>query len=417
MKLKQAIALGVALALCAPLSAQRLPTASPESVGLSSERLERIGDAFQGYVDEGRIAGAVGMVIRNGKVAYVDQWGMRDLEAGDPVESTDIFSICSMTKPITSVAVMMLWEEGHFFLTDPVGRYIPELVGLGVATTGDATDGKLPTESARRPITVQDLLRHTSGLTYGSFGNTSVDQAYRAANVLGQPTLTDFVSRLSEIPLLYQPGTRWNYSVSVDVLGRFIEVISGKPFDVFLEERIFQPLGMKDTGFSVPDSETSRRARSYARSAGAPLEVSQAYGCMRPGGFPSGGGGLASTADDYSRFAQMLLNGGELDGARILSRKTIELMTADHLGDAQYGGRANGWGWGLGFNVKTVAGLDGMPGSVGNYYWWGVRGTSFFIDPTEDLIGVFMVQISGRDIPFRNQFKRLVYQAIIDEPR
>ncbi|HBD96688.1 MAG TPA: serine hydrolase, partial [Gemmatimonadetes bacterium] len=261
------------------------------------------------------------------------------------------------------------------------------------------------------------LLRHTSGLTYGSFGNTPVDQAYRAANVLGQPTLNDFISKLSEIPLLYQPGTRWNYSVSVDVLGRFVEVISGKPLDVFLEERIFEPLGMKDTGFSVPASETSRRARSYGRSGGAPLAVSDAYGCMRPGGFPSGGGGLASTADDYSRFAQMLLNGGELDGARILGRKTIELMTADHLGDAQYGSRASGWGWGLGFNVKTAAGLDGMPGSVGNYYWWGVRGTSFWIDPTEDLIGVFMVQISGRDIPFRNQFKRLVYQAIVDEPR
>ncbi len=417
MKLKQAFVLGVALALCAPLSAQRLPTASPESLGLSSERLQRIGDAFQGYVDEGRIAGAVGMVIRHGKVAWVDEWGMRDLEAGDPVESTDIFSICSMTKPIVSVAVMMLYEEGHFFLTDPVGRYIPELAGLPVATTGEATNGEIPTERARRPITVQDLLRHTSGLTYGSFGNTPVDQAYRAANVLGQPTLNDFISKLSEIPLLYQPGTRWNYSVSVDVLGRFVEVISGKPLDVFLEERIFEPLGMKDTGFSVPTSETSRRARSYGRSGGAPLAVSDAYGCMRPGGFPSGGGGLASTADDYSRFAQMLLNGGELDGARILGRKTIELMTADHLGDAQYGSRASGWGWGLGFNVKTAAGLDGMPGSVGNYYWWGVRGTSFWIDPTEDLIGVFMVQISGRDIPFRNQFKRLVYQAIVDEPR
>ena len=414
MNRSKAISLGLALALCAPLSAQRLPTAAPESVGLSPERLERIADVFQGYVDEGRIAGAVGMVLRHGKVAYVDQWGMRDVAAGDLLEDDDIFRIFSMTKPITSVAVMMLWEEGHFFLTDPVGRYIPELAGLEVAKLDEATAGNIPTERARRQITIQDLLRHTSGLTYGSFSNTPVDMAYGEAGVSQQETLADMVTELGKIPLLWQPGTRWHYSLSTDVLGRLVEVVSGQTFDEFLEERIFEPLGMKDTGFYVPPEKLARFSRTYRRvGPERTLALGDTVRFRRPPTRPSGGGGLVSTADDYARFAQMLLNGGELDGARILGRKTIELMTADHLGDAQYGGRATGWGWGLGFSVKTAAGLDGMPGSVGNYYWWGVQGTSFWIDPAEELIGVFMVQFSGRDIPFRNQFKRLVYQALI----
>jgi CubicO group peptidase (beta-lactamase class C family) len=407
--------LGLFLFLGFPLSAQRLPTATPESLGLSSERLERIGEVFQGYVDEGRIAGAVGMVLRDGKVAYVDEWGMRDIDTADPLEDDDIFRIFSMSKPITSVAIMMLWEEGHFFLTDPVGRYIPELRNLQVAKLAEATSENIPTERARRQITIQDLLRHTSGLTYGLFSNTPVDRRYREAGILSETTLAEFVENLSEIPLLYQPGSRWNYSVSTDVLGRLVEVVSGQPFDQFLEERVFKPLGMKDTGFHVAESELGRFSRTY-RQAGrsGPLVVGDTVRFTRPATFLSGGGGLVSTADDYSRFAQMLLNGGEFEGTRILGRKTVDLMTTDQLGDALYGRRAAGWGWGLGFNVKTVAGLDGMPGSVGNYYWWGVQGTSFWIDPTENLIGIFMVQITAPgEIAFREQFKRLVYQALV----
>ncbi len=410
-----------ALVLCglvAPsISAQRLPLAVPEEVGLSSERLERIGEVFQDYVDEGRIAGAVGMVLRNGKLAYVNAWGMRDLEAGDVMEEDDLFKICSMTKPVASVAVMTLYEEGHFFLSDPIGRYLPALANLRVANLAEASAGQeIPTERARRQVTIHDLLRHTSGFTYGDLSNTVVDAVYREREILYQPTLEDQVAALGEIPLLYQPGTQWNYSVSVDVLGRLVEVVSGQPFDVFLRERIFDPLGMADTGFRVPDSKSDRVAPTYGHSGpDRTLGPGDTSICDLPPTLFSGGAGLRSTAQDYARFAQMLLNGGELDGARILGRKTVELMTVDHLEEGMPTGFLSpGWSFGLGFTVKTEAGLDGLPSSVGEYNWIGIQGTSFWVDPEEDLVGVFMVQIRpNRDITFRDQFKRLVYQALI----
>jgi CubicO group peptidase (beta-lactamase class C family) len=359
------------------------------------------------------------MVLRHGKLPYTGAWGMRDLAAGDPQEVVDdIFRIASMTKPITSVAVMMLYEEGRFFLTDPVGRYLPELANVPVAKLSEATSADdIPTERARRPITIMDLLRHTSGLTYGTFSNTVVDSLYLRERVGGGSTLADMVTQLSAFPLMYQPGTRWNYSLSTDVLGRLVEVVSGQSFDVFLRERIFEPLGMVDTGFYVPASKRDRFARQYGhQGAERTLTVGDTLRFMRPPTRFSGGGGLVSTAHDYARFAQMLLNGGELDGARILSRKTIELMTTDHLPDGTPTGfLRRGWGFGLGFTVKNVAGLDGMPSSVGNCYWYGIRGTSFWVDPEEDLIGIFMIQIRpNRDITFRRQFKRFVYQAVID---
>jgi CubicO group peptidase (beta-lactamase class C family) len=395
------------------LRAQRLPEASPEAVGLSSERLQRIDETFQTHVSEGHIAGAVGMVIRDGKVAYLSQWGMRDREAGDPLEPDDIFRIYSMTKPITSVAVMMLFEEGRFFLNDPVGRYLPELRGLEVALLEEATSTEnLPTEGVNRPVTIQDLLRHTSGFTYGVFSNTPVDTLYREANVLGQRTLAEMVSALGGIPLMFQPGTRWYYSVSTDVLARLVEVVSGMRFDRFLETRIFEPLGMSDTGFHVPPEKLHRFARTY-RHAGPSraLALGDTSSFMRPPTFLSGGGGLVSTAADYARFTQMLLNGGELDGVSILGRKTVELMTSDHLGDVP--GPGAGTGFGLGFAVKEIAGLNGTASSVGEYNWGGLHGTSFWIDPEEDLIGIFMVQIyPNQSIDFRGQFKNLVYQAL-----
>jgi len=414
--LRPLLALAVVARSAAPLLAQPLPTAEPEQVGLSSERLARIGEAFQSYVDQERIAGAVGMVARHGRLVYVDQWGVRNTDTGSPVASDDIFRIHSMTKPIISVAVMMLHEEGRFMLTDPVQRYLPEFAGVPVAKLSEATGpDDIPTERARRPVTIQDLLRHTSGLTYGVFSNTAVDQAYRARGVTEQPTIAGLVTAITDVPLAYQPGERWNYSLSTDVLGRFVEVVSGQPLDEFLQERIFDPLGMVDTGFRVPPSKRDRFSRMFGHTGpdGA-LEMSDVEGYDEGVTYLSGGGGLASTANDYLRFAQMLLNGGELEGTRILSPKTIELMTTDHLGDRPTGFLAPGWGFGLGFTVRKVAGMDGMPGSVGEYYWFGVAGTSFWIDPVEELIGVFMIQIRpSRDIPFRQQFKNLVYQAVI----
>ena len=412
-----AFALGLCGLVATSISAQRLPLAVPEEVGLSSERLERIGEVFQDYVEEGRIAGAVGMVLRNGKLAYADAWGMRDLEAGDVMEEDDLFKICSMTKPVASVAVMTLYEEGHFFLSDPIGRYLPALANLRVANLAEASAGQeIPTERARRQVTIHDLLRHTSGFTYGDLSNTVVDAVYREREILYQPTLEDQVAALGEIPLLYQPGTQWNYSVSVDVLGRLVEVVSGQPFNVFLRERIFDPLGMADTGFRVPDSKSDRVAPTYGHSGpDRALGPGDTSICDLPPTLFSGGAGLRSTAQDYARFAQMLLNGGELDGARILGRKTVELMTVDHLEEGMPTGFLSpGWSFGLGFTVKTEAGLDGLPSSVGEYNWIGIQGTSFWVDPEEDLVGVFMVQIRpNRDITFRDQFKRLVYQALI----
>ena len=414
---KAAFALGLCSVLATSVSAQKLPPAVPEEVGLSSDRLQRIGDIFQDYVDEGRIAGAVGMVLRHGKLAYVDAWGMRDIAAGDTMEEDDIFKICSMSKPVTSVAVMALYEEGHFFLSDPIGRYLPELANLQVANLADASAGQeIPTVRARRPITIHDLLRHTSGFTYGDLSNTVVDGVYREQEILYQPTLEDMVARLGEIPLVYQPGTQWHYSVSADVLGRLVEVLSGQTFDAFLRERIFGPLGMADTGFLVPDSKRDRVAPTYGHSGpDLTLGPGDTSICALPPTLFSGGAGLVSTAQDYARFAQMLLNGGELDGARILGRKTIELMTVDHLEEGMPTGFLSpGWSFGLGFTVKTEAGMDGMPSSVGEYNWIGIQGTSFWVDPEEDLVGVFMVQIRpNRDITFRDQFKRLVYQALI----
>ena len=404
--------------VAAPVAAQDFPLAEPEEVGLSAERLQRIDDVFSSYAKEGRIGGAVGIVLRHGKLAYTGAWGMRDVAAGDPAEADDIFRIFSMTKPITSVAVMMLYEEGRFFLTDLVGRYLPELANLPVAKLSEATSpDDIPTERARRPITIQDLLRHTSGLTYGRFSNSVVDQLYNRREVRGQPTLAAMVTEMGEMPLMYQPGTRWHYSLSVDVLGRLVEVVSGQSFDEFLRERIFEPLGMDDTGFYVPASERDRFARSYGhQGAERTLTLGDTMRFTRPPTNLSAGGGLVSTAHDYSRFAQMLLNGGELDGARILGRKTIELMTIDHLPDGvptEF--LSPGWGFGLGFTVKNEAGMDGMPGSVGNFYWFGLQGTSFWVDPEEDLIGIFMIQIDpNRDVTFRRQFKRLVYQAVIE---
>jgi CubicO group peptidase (beta-lactamase class C family) len=361
-----------------------------------------------------------------------------------------IFRIYSMSKPITGVALMILYEEGKFFLNDPVAKYIPELANLEVALStadggrtriiSDGTQSRTIGEgdkdltgqarAPRRQPTVRDLLTHTAGLTYGVFGNTEVDQQYREAGILQNPNLQDFVQKLGQIPLQYEPGTRWHYSVGVDVQGRLVEVLSGMRFGAFLEQRIFEPLAMTDTSFVVPNEKLDRLSQMYSPkgtgegsnvfltpNTSTELVVSPeaaSAGYMEGATFESGGGGLVSTADDYLRFSQMMLNGGTLDGQRILSPKTVELMTTNHLGEIQMGFGRRGVGFGLGFAVALNQGDIGETGSAGEYNWGGAAGTRFWVDPEENLIGVFMVQSIPHRTRLADQFKVLTYQAITE---
>lgn len=407
------------------------PTAAPEEVGLSSNRLTHIRAVMNQHVADKQIPGASGLIARKGKIAYQETFGMADMEAGKPMRMDTIHRIYSMSKPITSVAVMMLYEEGKFQLNDPVAKYLPEFAKMQVAVEEkDPQTGKpvMKTVPARRPITVRDLLRHTAGLTYGVFGDTLVDQEYRKAKILGQMNLADFVTDLAKIPLQYEPGTRWHYSVSVDVLGRLVEVLSGKPFDQFLQERIFTPLEMNDTGFIVPASKKDRLAKLYTITKEGKLQPIQTCSTRQEcyDGFPnavpdflhsmgmqSGGGGLTSTAYDYLRFCQMLLNKGESEGKRLLSRKTVELMSSDNLGSIP--GMGPGTGFGLGFAVNKAPGEAGMMGSPGEFNWGGAAGTKFWIDPKEELIGIFMIQILPHTgLEYGSEFRVLTYQSIAD---
>ncbi|MCH8334005.1 beta-lactamase family protein [Candidatus Sumerlaeota bacterium] len=408
----------------------------PEHVGLSSKRLERIDKLMKRYVNEKRISGALGLIARHGEVVYLNTWGESDREAGKPMTPDTIFRIYSMSKPITSVAVMILHEEGRFMLTDPVAKFLPELANMTVMTedADPSSGGSVVREfAASNPITIQDLLRHTAGLTYGLFGNTRVDQMYRERGVLLEDRdIAETVAKLGKLPLLFEPGTTWHYSVAVDVLGRLIEVVSGQGFDEFLKQRIFDPLEMNDTGFFVPPEKLDRFAQLYApkgtqQDAEAwlrgvtsvdeivPADPSVSDGFVRPPTHQSGGGGMVSTAGDYLRFCQLMLNGGELEGVRILSRKSVELMTTDHLGDIPMGLGRTGYGFGLGFAVAVDQGQIGTLGSVGEYNWGGAAGTRFWVDPKEDLIGIFMVQIIPHTgLNFGTEFKLLTYQAIAD---
>ena len=438
------------LLVVVPVSARELPTARPERMGMSAERLERLTEHMNRAVEDGIMVGGLGLIARNGRVVYRETYGLADREAGKPMANDTIFRIYSMSKPITAVAVMMLYEEGRFFLNDPVARYLPELADLEVAvSTADGGDTRIisdgttsrtegdgdaaregQTRKPRREPTVRDLLTHTAGFTYGVFGNTEVDRQYRAAELLSDDlTLEQFVVRLGDIPLQYDPGTRWHYSVSVDVQGRLVEAVSGMRFGEFLEQRIFAPLGMVDTSFVVPDDKWPRVAQIYTpegtpeglnaflapsdstKLVVAPDSVSAGY---RTGArFESGGGGLVSTAGDYLRFSQMLLNGGELDGVRVLSPKTVELMTTNHLGGLDMGFGRRGVGFGLGVAVALDQGEIGELGSVGEYNWGGAAGTRFWIDPEEQLIGVFMVQSIPHRTRLGSEFKNLTYQAIV----
>ena len=390
-----------------------LPHATPEDVGLSTARLARLGAAMRGEVDRGRVPGAVALIARRGRLAYFESYGRRDPASGAPMAMDSIFRIYSMTKPIVSVAVMMLWEEGRFLLNDPIGKYVPELKDLKVAIVRGT---EIELVDAERPITIQDLLRHTSGLTYEFRGSGPVHKMYMAAKIYGRnQSNADQVATLGKLPLISQPGATWEYSRSTDVLGRLVEVLSGLTLGEYLQRHILAPLGMIDTAFYVPAHEQARLAEAFAKDpdTGSGVQLINVRDAPK---FESGGGGLVSTASDYARFLQMLLNHGRLDSVRILSRKTIELMTADHLGPIT--GAPDlllpGYGFGLGFAVRLLPGISHVPGSVGQYFWGGLAGTTFWVDPAEDLFAILLIQAPGQRDYFRNLFRDLVYAAFDD---
>jgi len=390
-----------------------LPHATPEDIGLSTAGLARLGSVMRAEIERGRVPGAVALVARRGRLGFFESFGRRDPAQADPMAKDSIFRIYSMTKPIVSVAAMMLWEEGRFLLSDPIGKFLPELGERKVALVRGA---EIELVDAERPITIQDLLRHTSGLTYEFRGSGPVHKMYMAERIYSRnQSNADQVAALGKLPLLDQPGTKWEYSRSTDVLGRLIEVLSGLTLGEYLQRRLFAPLGMIDTAFYVPVQEHGRLAEAFAKDpdTGAGVQLIHVHDAPK---FESGGGGLVSTAGDYARFLQMLLNRGRMDGMRFLSRKTIELMTADHLGPIT--GAPDlllpGYGFGLGFAVRLEPGIAHVPGSVGQYFWGGLAGTTFWVDPAEDLFAIMLIQGPGQRDYFRNLFRDLVYAAFDD---
>ncbi len=396
----------------------------PESVGVSSERLQRINQLIERKISEDKMVGAVTLVARRGKVIHIAAAGKADAEAGKALKPDAIFRIYSMTKPITTVAAMMLYEEGKYQLDDSVAMYLPEFKDVQVYGEGGAL------VKPKSQMTVRHLMAHTAGLTYGFFGNTEVDKQYRAANLLGsESTLAEFTTKLAKLPLLFHPGEQWNYGVNTDVLGRLVEVWSGLTLDEFFRQRIFKPLGMNDTGFDVPASKIERFTTNYQWGMN-PLALGEATGkrtvgdhpsksnYAKPAKFFSGGGGLVSTAQDYLRFCQMMLNGGALDGVRLLSPKSIQLMTSEHTKQARLPQSGvtlgSGAAFGLGFRVVTNLAENQRLGSVGTFDWSGAASTSFFIDPQEQLIAIFMTQKMPFDTRLMTEFRTMVYQAIVE---
>jgi CubicO group peptidase (beta-lactamase class C family) len=394
------------------LQTPTLPQAKPESLGLSPSRLQIMSDAFKREIDKGTIPGATVMVARRGGIGWFEAIGRQSPADTRPMAHDTIFRIFSMTKPIVSVGIMMLLEEGQFLLDDPVTKFIPEFSKLRV---GVEQSGKLSLVPLSRPITIQDLLRHTSGLTADNTGNGLVQQLYQRSGLRNRRiTNADFVKMIAELPLICQPGAEWNYSRSTDVLGRIIEIVSGKSLGAFLTERILAPLQMAETGFSTGEENATRIAEPFPVDPWGD-ETIQLFNPLERPALESGGGGLVSTTMDYARFCQMLLNGGSLDGERIIGRKTLELMASDHLDPGvKIGGSLlmPGHGFGLGFAVRRQAGIASVPGSVGQFFWSGRGGTFFWIDPKEDLFAVFMSQGPNQRAHTRSLVRNLVYAAI-----
>ena len=428
MRLRQLSLMAVA-ALCVgstmAAATHDLPTARPENAGMSSERLARLDAGMKSLINEGRLAGAVTMVARHGKVVEFDADGKRDLASNAPMQKDSIFRIYSMSKPITGVAMMMLFEEGKWQLNDPVAKYIPEFAGLKVYST-DAS-GNMTLKDQTHPVTMRELLSHSGGFTYGFFSNTPVDKLQREADLLNvNNSLDEFIKRVAKLPLNSQPGSEWHYSISVDIQGYIVQKLSGMPFEEFLEKRIFKPLAMTDTAFYVPKEKLNRFAQMYDYDKDGKLHpVGTTEGlnhdfAAKPA-LSSGGGGLVSTATDYMRFCQMLLNGGQLDGVRLLSPRTVELMRTNVLAPS-LPIFAPGAGFGLDFAVYTDPIAAGGYYGKGTYWWGGAAGTWFWIDPVSDLIVVGMIQqVAGTGaaavtgVPdVRGLSHTYTYQAILD---
>jgi CubicO group peptidase (beta-lactamase class C family) len=389
----------------------RLPDAKPESLGLSPIRLQRMSDAFKRDIDKGTIPGVTVMVARRGQIGWFDALGRQNPAASKPMAHDSIFRIFSMTKPIVSIGVMMLLEEGHFLLNDPIAKYIPEFSSLKV---GVESNGELDLVPLARPITIQDLLRHTSGLTYDHTGNGLVQKLYQQSRLRSRKiTNAEHATLVASMPLMCQPGAEWNYSRSTDILGRLIEIVSGKSLGAFLTERILAPLQMTETAFHSGAETAGRLAEAFARDPWTGEKV-QLFNMLEKPVMESGGG-LVSTTMDYARFCQMLLNGGGLEGNRIIGRKTLELMASDHLGPKvriESHLVPAGHSFGLGFAVCTQRGMAPFAGSVGQFFWSGMAGTFFWIDPREELFAVFMSQGPGQREYFRTLVRSLVYAAI-----
>ena len=401
------------------------PLRRPEQVGLSAGRLARIDGWMERLVDDGRLAGLSVLVFRRGEVAFRRCVGMADRERALAMAPDTVVRIYSMTKPLTSVAVMMLYEEGRFQLDTPLHRFLPAFAEMRVASGASAVE----TVPAERPITVRDLLTHTSGLTYGFMQATPVDALYRENGVdfqTSRASLAEVVERAAALPLLAQPGQAWNYSIATDVLGHLVAVVSGQPFGEFLRERVIEPLGMVDTGFHVPAGSVDRFAAMYGRGAdgrASLLDDPRSSPFITPRAICSGGGGLVSTAGDYLRFCRFMLNRGELDGVRLLGRKTVELMTQNHLrGDMAAMGQARfsesnyeGIGFGLGFSVMLDPARAQILGTPGEYAWGGAASTGFWVDPREEMAVVLLTQLlPSSTYPLRQELRVLTYQAIVD---
>ena len=399
-------------------AAAELPTAKPKDVGLDADKLQQAHDAVRALIDTNEIAGAVVAVARKGKVVVSEALGESEAGSGKPMKTDAIFRIYSMTKPITTVAAMILADEGKIGLDDPVSKYLPEFKDRRVHTgRGDGT------VEAKREITVRDLMRHTSGLTYGVFGNSPVDQLYKKAGIFAPgDNLQDMMTKLGKLPLMYEPGTRWQYSVSTDVLGRIVEVASGKPLDEFFAERVFKPLDMKDSGFFVPGDNADRLTASHGLDKDKKLTATEKADKSRFRSKPRllmGGGGGVSTARDYLRFCQMLLNGGELDGVRLLKQETVAEMTRNQLPEeamkAKNGGNVEvGEGFGLGFGVRVGKDDPAAGRFVGEYYWGGAASTHFWIAPKQELIVVALEQFQPSRPLLQQAIKPLIYQAVKD---
>ena len=425
VRLAAASALAAIIAL--PAWAQGLPRAEPDEVGFSSDRLKRLTDRMQAGVEGNELPGAIVLIARRGRVAYFETFGFRDKDAKDPMKGDAIFRIASMTKPMVSLAIMMLAEEGKLTIADPVSRFIPAFKDLKVGEEKKNADGTVEVvmRAPTREMTVQDLLRHTSGLTYGAATGHPLKKTYADLKLMdADQTNEEMVAKLAKIGLLSDPGTTWEYSMSTDVLGRIVEVVGGVPLDQFIAERITKPLGMNDTGFAVPAEKGARGARP--QKEGPKNEVPNVPLVTIDAKWKSGGGGMVSTASDYARLCQMFLNGGDLDGVRLVSRKTVELMTANHLPPGTKQGPdmsafqallplpEMGQGFGLGFAVRTVDGVNPLHGSAGDYFWGGAWGTYFWIDPREEMFVVAMMQSPAARLRYRFLLRELVYQALVD---